>query len=262
MARKNRNSRQRQLNTKFSVLPTFLPFTDCQIYLVNHLTSPMLLQDLIQLAKQTTRFTIDTEYDYVTHQPALLQIQFIHVQSIVLLFEACHLPHSSSPLFWLISALLKIIFEPTNVLVSWGNLFIELPPFADCRLLSHQLIDHMTTINVQGEFKQWYNEHFPHTCGLPALHTDSPLCTCEHRPMKHINNQWSLQGAIAYTFSEFLDKSLTKSNWSRSLGCYSNFYQYSLMVNQEPKERHERLVLYAVNDCLAVTKLMMTLNIE
>ena len=136
----NRYEQRRQLNMELSAVPTFLPFTDCQIYLVNYLTSPMLLQDLIQLARQTTRFAIGTEHDYVTHEPALLQIEFFHVHSVVLLIEACHLPHSSSVLFWLIKSLLKTIFSPSNVLLSWGDLVVELNTFVDYGLVSQHMI--------------------------------------------------------------------------------------------------------------------------
>ena len=258
----NRKDRRSQLNMELSVLPTFCPFTDCQIYLVNHSTSPMLLQDLIQLARQTTRFVIDTEHDYVTHEPALLQIEFIHVKSTVLLVEACHQPHLSSVLFWLIRSLLKIIFSPSNVLLSWGDLFLELSAFVQCGLVSYHTIHQLTTIDVQRQFKLWYNQHFPHTCGLPPFHDDSPVCICHHRPVKHANDQWSLQRAIAYTFHQFLDKSRTKSNWTRPLSRRRNVYQYSLVANKQAKQIHEHLILYAVNDCLAVTKLMMTLNLD
>ena len=112
----NRNERQRQLNMALSVLPAFTPLTDCQIYLINQTTSPLLLPDLIQLARQTTQFIIDTEHDYWTHEPAVIQIQFLHTSSVVLLIETCHLPNRSSVLFWLIRSLLKIVFQPANVL--------------------------------------------------------------------------------------------------------------------------------------------------
>ena len=261
MSAQNRNYRRSLLNRELSVLPTFRPFTDCQIFLVNHSICPMLVQDLIQLARQTTRFVIDTERDYVTHDPALLQIEFIHVKSVVLLVEACHLPHSSSVLFWLIRSLLKIIFSPSNVLFCWGDLVFELNAFVDYGLVSQHVIDQLTTTDVQYEFKQWYNQRFPHTCGLPPLHNDNPVCTCLHRPVKHASDQWSLQRAIAYTFYEFLDKTRTNSKWSYSLGRGNNFYQYSLIASKQAKKIYEHLILYAVNDCLAVTKLMMTVNL-
>ena len=264
MTNNKRNQRKRQLNMELSVLPTLMPLTDCQIYLINQTTSPELLQNLIQMARQTTEFTIDTEQDYSTHQPALIQIQFIRANSLVLLIEACHLPHSSSVLFWLIRALLKIILRSSNVFFSWGDPILELESFVPFGLFSLDNIYQLTTVDVQREFKTWYNHRFPHTCAYPPFHDDSPDCTCRHRPVKNPNNQWSLQRAIAYTFHEFLDKSCTKSNWSRPLTLrrHSNVYQYSVLANKKVKQMHEDLILYAVNDCLAVTKLMLLLDLN
>ena len=256
-----RHERKRQENIEFSALPTLTLLTDYQIYLINHTTSIMLVQNLIQLARETTQFTIDTERDYATKAPALIQIEFIHRHSVVLLIETWHLPHSSSVLFWLLRSLLKIIFRPTNVLFSWGDSVFELSDFVNFGLFSLETIHELTTIDVQHEFKQWYNHRFPHTCGLPSFCGDTPHCTCQHRPVKNRNDPWSLQRAIAYTFQEFLDKSRTKSNWGRPMSRI-NIHQYSTVAKKEIKRIDEHLILYAVNDCLAVTKLMMLLDLN
>ncbi len=120
------------------------------------------------------------------------------------------------------------------------------------------MINEVYTINLQLLFKQWYNKTFVHKCGLLPSSIDNPLCTCSHRPVKHKNNQWSLQKAIAYTFNEFLDKSQTRTPWSRPLN-FSYIEQYSL-INNKIKNIYDRRVFYAVNDCLAVTKLLMVLE--
>ena len=257
----NRNERQRQLNTALSVYPKFSPLSDCQIYLINQTTSPMLIQDLIQLARETTQFTIDTECDYVTHEPALIQIEFLNINSVVLLIETCHLPNSSSVLFWLIRSLLKIIFQPSNVILSWGDLFFELAAFLHYGLFSVNAIYQMNVIDVQHRFKKWYNQTFVHMCELRPYHEDSPLCTCLYRPVKNAKNQWSLQRAIAYTFHEFLDKSQTKSHWRQRLSLIGNVHPYA-MVNNKMKQTRAHLINYAANDCLAVTKLMMVVELN
>jgi hypothetical protein len=104
----NTNIRKRQLNRNLGVLPIFTPLSPYKIYHINQSTPTILLQDLITLARKTTKFTIDTESDYYTHEPALIQIEFIHSQSIVLLIEIYHLPHELSVLFWLIRGHLRI----------------------------------------------------------------------------------------------------------------------------------------------------------
>jgi len=254
----NRNERQRQINMRLSVLPTFTPLNDCQIYLINQSTSTMVVHNLIEMARKTTRFTIDTEHDYETHEPALIQIEFIQTNSIVLIIETCHLPHVSSVLFWLIRSLLQIIFQSSNIIYSWGDLKVELSDFIHCGLFCLNTVRQLSIKDIQRYFKKWYNKTFVHQCGLPSFHDDHHLCTCLYRPVKDKNNQWSLQKAIAYTFLEFLDKSRTKSDWSRRLS-RRNIQQYS-MINKPIMRNHEDLILYAVNDCLAVTKLLMVLE--
>ncbi len=76
-----RNERQRQLNQTFSVLPTFSPLANCHIYHLNQTTSLHSLPHLIELARETTRFTIDTEHDYWTHEPALIQMTNVTICS-------------------------------------------------------------------------------------------------------------------------------------------------------------------------------------
>ena len=61
--------------------------------------------------------------------------------------------------------------------------------------------------------------------------------------------------AIAFTLHEFLDKSRTKSHWHRHLDRI-NVHQSS-RINAEEKKIRQQMIQYAVNDCLAVTKLVM-----
>jgi hypothetical protein len=128
-------------------------------------------------------------------------------------------------------------------------------------LFSLNTVHQINAIDVQRRFKTWYNQTFPHICGLRPSHEDSSLCLCLHRPVKNATNQWSLQRAIAYTFREFLDKSRTKSRWSQRLSLISNVHQYT-MINSKMKQTRTHLIIYAVNDCLAVTKLMMVVELN
>lgn len=256
-----RCERQQQLNLQLSALPTFIPLTDSEIYYINGTTSTSLMADLIGWARKTRRYTIDTEHDFYTCVPAFIQIEFLHSEpSIVLLIETCHLPPASSVLFWLIRSLLKIIFKPSNMLFSWGDLTFELANFIDYGLFSLNMIIAVDKINLQLRFKNWYNRTFIHTCGcLPIAGEDNLSCTCLHRPIKDRNHQWALQKAIAYTFNEFLDKNQRRTPWSQCL-IFNYIHQYSLINNSRMKSIFDRRIIYAVNDCLAVTKLLMVIE--
>ncbi|CAF4630506.1 unnamed protein product, partial [Rotaria sp. Silwood2] len=76
----------------------------------------------------------------------------------------------------------------------------------------------------------------------------------------NFNHKWSLQMAIAYAFHEFLDKSRTKSRWIRNLDITNN--NRSSVVNLKVNRIVEEMIEYAVNDCLAVTKLVSMLKLD
>jgi hypothetical protein len=251
----NRNERRRQVNMELSNLQTFTPLNDYQIYHINRATSTMLLPHLIESARKTTKFTVDTEHDYYTRQPALIQIEFIQTKSIILLIETCHLPRRSSVLFWLIQSLFKAIFKPSNTIYSWGDAIFELSDFLQYDLFSSQILHQIMAIDIQQHFKKWYNKIFTHDCGLLPFADDNMLCKCSHRPVKRPDDQWSLQKAIAYTFDEFLDKTRTKSRWGLCLDL-ANAQQFAI-INKKQRKIIEELVVYAANDCLAVTKLVL-----
>ena len=258
-AKQRRNERQRQLNAQLSALPKFRPVNDHHVYLINHSTPTLLVQSLIELGRRTMTFTIDTEQDFYSHRPALIQIEFVQVTSVVILVETCHLPHPASILAWLIRSLFKVILHPDKSILAWGDVVDELMMFIDCGLFSASLLRNITTIDVQSRFKVWYNDKFPHHCPLAPSADDHVTCTCSHRPVKNLNDQWSLQKAIAYLFDEFLDKTRTKSDWSRRLES-KDVRRYSI-TNRKEKESRE-LISYAANDCLAVTKLFTTMQAD
>ena len=183
--------------------------------------------------------------DYHSHRPALIQIEYVRQRSVILLVEVGHLPHRSSALFWLIQSLFKVILQPSNRILSWGDGASELSAFLPCGLFSMTMVDQTCMINVQDSFRRGYNRRYPHACGLPS-DDDHPSCTCLYRPVKNRHNPWSLQKAVAWTFCQFLDKSYTNSNWSRCLD--SGDVRSSLMVE------------YAAHDCLAVTKIFAVIE--
>ena len=258
----NRNERKRQLNTELSVLPTFVPIQDCRIRRIDHTTESYEFYHLIKLARITDRYTIDTEKDIVTRQPALIQVEFLGTESIVLVVQVCHLPRAGSSLLWMMQALFKIILAPSNRFYAWGDLKRELADFVPCGLISSELIRQMQEpTDVQQVFKGWYNRTFTHDCRLSSsgVVDDHPSCTCSHRPMKNQKELWSLQRAVAYAFGEFLDKSRTKSRWGQPIRHVDDIRR-SDIIQKHRKSLFDQLLLYAIDDCLAVTKLAMVIE--
>ena len=253
--RRQRKRRQRtqQLNNSLSIKPIFTALHPYDIIHIHHTTSIEFIYDLIDLAQHTYKFTIDTETDKKSHQPALIQIEFVDgPQSIVLLIETCHLPDESSLLFGLIQSLLNVIFKPSNTILSWGHAMDELIKFLPYHIINWDTLDQLHFINIQDCFKKWYNDTMIHKCGL-QYNIDHCSCTCSYRPYKRNHDKWSLQQAIAYTFNEFLNKHCTFSNWTQGLDDYLH-HDYSSHCHRQ------YLIQYAVNDCLAVTKLAMVIT--
>lgn len=255
--------RKRQLNMQLSILNAFTPLNTYEIYHIHKSTSVNLLHDLIKYARKTTEFTADTERDYYTHQPALIQIEFIQRQrhSIVLLIEVFHLPHESSTLFWLIKSLLKVIFHSSNRIFSWGDLHDELIYFIQYGIISREILTQMNSIDIQKCFKRWHNSLLEHECHYSSINKSNTVCTYSHKSITDIHHKWSLQMAIAYVFNEFLDKSQTKNRWSQQLDLNQQKPSFCI-INEQNKKTTEQMILYAVNDCLAVTKLVMLLKLD
>ena len=250
----SRLDRRHQLNSVFSSLPAFRPWkNDCRIVHIHRSTPSSVLYALIDYAQETTEFTIDTESDYRTHQPALIQIEFIRSKPIVVLFEMCHLSKQQAFLSSLVRILIRTILMSSKTIFAWGDPIEELAHFARYGFFSYEHLVPLNVVDVQDAFKQWYNRTFHHRCGLEPDADDHPTCTCCHRPVKDLQHRWSLQKAIAFTFGEFLDKSRTLSHWSRFLSSTNS--TRALLVEKTSRSMVDNMILYAVDDCLAVTKL-------
>ena len=208
-----RNVRQQQLNRALSTLPIFSPLNPYHVYHIHRLTSTNLSHDLIRLARTTSKFSSDTEKDFYTHKPALIQIELIqNQQSTILLIKVCHLPHVSSVLRWLIRTLLKIILNSNNLIYAWGNIVDELTDYIPCGLFNMDVLCQINSIDMQYELKEWHDRHYNVEFNIPSLKDNNNLIAkYSMNSYKDDYRQWSLQMAIAFMFHEFHDKSLRNS---------------------------------------------------
>jgi len=221
-------------NQCFSVLPTFVPLNNYEAYIINKSTDTNRLHDIIRLVKDTKYFTIDTESDKYSGIPSLIQFELIHEHlSTVLLIEVCNIPtQQSSLVLWLIRDIFESIFQSTKVIYSWGNPIEELSKFVTYRLFTNSMLSQPTTIDLQSEFKEWHTGKYD---GFNAV----GRC------------KWSLQYAVVNTYGQFLNKKETLNIWSRTL------YRRN---EEEYTDKLLSMINYAINDCLAVTKLAYTMG--
>jgi hypothetical protein len=220
--------KQQKCYEQLSELPDFSSLTPRRIILVNRFTDTILLHTIIDAAKKCTHFSVDTESDLHTQRPALIQVELIDTDvSLVILVEVCHLPSDKrSLIFWLIRAIFNFILRSGKMIYAWGNATAELSKFLRYGLFTAEQLAQPTPINVEAHFRDWYRLHFG----------DAP---------SH-GNTWSLLSAIANLFHERLDKRETLNQWSRGL---------DRLPRDACFNKVQRMISYAANDCLAVTKI-------
>ena len=248
-----------------------------------HYRTPVETVDrLIWQARRTTRYAIDSESQMIDGQAtgALVQVEFIHSteDSTVVLFETRHLPEKNSFLFTSIEELCLIIFDENNEIISWGTLENELKNFRTLGLFKPG--NHITEINLQDRFSGWYKQkESSHPAGekrgertwssksniFDSPGVDNPTTARQGSDREEQRTIWSLQDAIASTFKEFLDKSETNGKWTcgldQELGTWKmKIFSKDRYNPMEEKEKRSTMIRYAIDDCLAVSRLYFCMN--
>lgn len=283
---KQKSSKRYARHQQLSVLPPFKSDQPYELFFINSMTAFFTLLRLIELAHRTLVFAIHTKTDDTSRQPALIQIQFLHSnlhgklpgsvdtrKTTMVIFEMCQLPSPNTLVYPRMKQLLKAIFHRSKTFLVWGNGRMALSSFRIYPLFHSIPLACLHFINVQDRFKEWYNHTYPHgqECSMAKLNHsgEDPVCTCSHRPYKNSNNRWSLQLAISMIHQQFLDKSLTRNNWSQGLDVrlYMNFkdneinYNVKSCLSAAQERTRFKLVNYIVNECLALTKLASNIDL-
>ena len=225
-------------------LHPFTPFPHHHFYL-NRFTNDQTLREIIDAAEIASRFTLDTESVNVFQQPnrpALIQIQILRSDepSFVLILEINHLPLETSETFQQIRHLCRIVLDSRKKIFIWGSID-ELQSFLPFRLFTSEQIALSDNDNLQEMFQEkWQKTHVHQLIE----------CVCEQCLGKLPTNTWSLQDAVAHQLHEWLDKRHTQSTFDIGLDPAFN------RVDPEQRRLREQLSEYAMNDCLAMEKLL------
>jgi len=221
---------------KQGILTPFQQPQNYSCYFINSKTDIFMADKLIDEAKLTHHFSVDTENDVLTHRPATIQVEFIRPNSppIVIIIEASYLPPTNCPLFRKIQHLCSIIFTSNNTIYSWGSPKEEVEKFSRFDLFnkSIQIIEK----NVQNAY--------------------DPI------------NQYGLQDVIEFDFKQYLNKTATVGEWGCGIDLLLGTHLPKHLVGPErtyyiQEERKYRSILkeYAINDVFAVTKLVHKMNL-
>ncbi len=77
---------------------------------------------------------------------------------------------------------------------TWSNLIQQMQLFIAYGLFSQNEVLQSHSIDIQKQFKLWYNSTFRQKLKYDKI--DSALCSCAHRPYKSSYYKWSLAEAI------------------------------------------------------------------
>ncbi|CAF3051341.1 unnamed protein product [Rotaria sp. Silwood2] len=228
-------------------------------YFINKTTTEQTLHQLIQAATSSSEFIIDTESINIykrKNEPVLIQIQILlpYNLSLIMIVEMCHLPRDHTIHFALIKQLFDIIFTSNKTIYIWG-IKNELFPFVNFKLFSHEQLHSITPINLQHQFKLFWNEQHQHHHRIST--SDNILednCICEQCIGKKPSEPWSLQDSTAYLLKEYLPKILTREKFN--IGLDPNLFN----LDFEEKHYRQQLTTYALNDCLSMQRILIQMK--
>ncbi|CAF4195882.1 unnamed protein product, partial [Rotaria sordida] len=170
---------------------------------MNETTLPSIFEELFDEIKETKTFTIIPNDPWSSNKQNIL-IELIKPSSSVQTFLRISFGEDFD--HFRLDELLSKIFQVADAIQTWGDTNQRLLHEKIYRDFHHVQVNKITIKDIQQSFKTWYNTTFNHNanCGqiLEFDDIDGPLCTCTHRPLKYVNEQWSLTNAIAYTFHE------------------------------------------------------------
>ena len=240
--------------------PSFVvPASIYEVIFIHENTTSGTMKRLIKYARRCEEYTFDTESEKLDNQLAVVQIQTIsdHLPLLMIIVELTHLPSRNSSLHEQIQEFFQSVLRTGNRLYCWGPLEMEIQPATNYYLFDWPIRASM--INIQKRFSDWYEWALSH-CEVCSLNTRSGItvsingsnrqinsittCNC-HRPSPYrMNELWSLQKALIYSYGMFIEKSTTINHWSWRLDP-----EYSIMS----KKKQNNMIRYAIYDCFATT---------
>ena len=211
---------------------------------VHRRTKLVILSELIRLAAVTRLYTLDVQFDMdpcpwlkkKNNVPALLQIEFhsIETSPLVLLIEVATHHWKKRRAIQLLCAK---IFSPLNHIYTWKPWSNRWNSFSRCALLDRCDFTVVNIHDVGQSFTEWYRMAFP-------------------RSRLSGETAYSLQTAIFLTFAEWLDTSVQYAPWSGGIDP-TNPHRM-----EEQRELRRRMQDYALNNCFAISRLLMLLSSE
>jgi hypothetical protein len=202
----------KDLQTNANYLWSFRPIQEPHnnILYIHQNQTRFILEDAIRQAKQSQRFTIVSKTGLLPIDSMFLHIEMIQeTRTLVAFVEYSHEIERFTPYYYILRRFFMNIFHESKTIQIWGNIRQQMRSYTQYGLFSFNETLQKQCMDVQKEFKLWYNRTFRHhvECQhyLKYDNRDGLSCICAHRPYKSTSNQWSIERAIKYTFDEQLD---------------------------------------------------------
>ncbi|CAF1499525.1 unnamed protein product, partial [Adineta steineri] len=275
---RNKNAIRKQAKEEKELLysTNFPPYAFNHPYTINFInrcTTFDEIDNIISVARNSSHYTVDTESDYHTNAPAVIQVACFPSDGrlvVVLIIEVNFLADKSSLLFSKCQELFDTITRADGHIYGWGNVRDELSHFLSFSLFSFPLSSHFH--NVQLVFTKWFNQWTSIQTTSYSEDNDNvnddvvvinaPLYDPSlFMPANVINkikmttgNLWSIQDAMIYLFHQYVSKKETLCKWSIGLD-----YRLS-HTNVNPASHRQHLILYAANDCLSLLQIILFIH--
>jgi hypothetical protein len=150
--------------------------------------------------------------------------------------------------------LFEIFFSSGKIIYIWGNKN-ELDPFVEFKLFSDEQLRSIKPINLQQQFKLFWNEQHPHQYRSSTLTDISEEdCICERCIGKKPTEPWAIQDSIAFLFKEYLSKILTREKFHFGLD------PHLFRLDHDEKQYRQELTNYALNDCAAMQRILIEMK--
>ena len=228
------------------------PFTSLSHHrqFLNRQTNEQVLNQIIDIAKDSTTILLDTESTPVYRQPnrpSLIQFQLIPNDTLpmVVIVEVNHLPPINTNAFKQMKEFFRIVLDSDKVIYTWGTIE-ELEPFVQFGLFTTKQIKQSDNEDLQSIFKDYWRR-----C---HKHKPDEDCKCEKCLRRKPNQKWKLLDAVAHQLNEWLDKRHTCSPFD--IGLDPKLKQ----LRPEQLKYRNTLTNYAANDVLSMEKLMSAMQ--
>ena len=184
-------------------LKSFIPLNTYQKFHINCHTSSITMDVLIEEARQTKYFSL-LIYNGEISTSKYLCIDFMQATSSTLVHIEFF--QESSAAYEKIQELITVIFSPSNIIYTWGDLTDDLRAFKTYGVCSDDQIVTNGLVNVQGLFKDWYktifNQHEYCHQMIDFLQFNATIGSCFYCHCKLASEKWPLLWATMVTFHE------------------------------------------------------------